>query len=177
MKKYVIRFVLIALITIPSLYVITKSEQFDWLVAKRLERIDKGSDNSSKLRFLAPLQVAEYTLKNSPIWGFGLGSSENVITENRSSFSYFKIFDGTPTSQINNGYAIMFISGGVLLFFVHIIYIISLFRYVNSRSNHLYIFFIAYPFFSGHYANILMWTIVYLIIHLRSSHNQEIQST
>jgi hypothetical protein len=172
-KKTLILSVVLIILTLPALYYFTKSESFQFLIAKRINRIDQGSDNSSKLRFLAPLQVAEFTLKNSPIWGFGLGSAEKTINANRSSFSYFKHFDGTPTSKINNVYAIILIAGGFTLLFIHFIFLYSIYKYVIPKSIHFYIFLLVFPIFSGHYANIFMWTIAYLIIHLKDDYQRE----
>ena len=148
---------------------LVNTEGYQKLVSKRLSRVSSGDDNSSKLRFLAPLQAAEFTMLDSPAFGFGIGTSESVIDENRSFFTLFELFDGEETTKVNNIYALIILYGGFFLIAVHFLLIYSLGRKINYENRPIYVLFLFFPFFSGFYVDIFFWFLVYFIRHTQNN--------
>ncbi|WP_370687646.1 O-antigen ligase family protein [Fulvivirga ligni] len=157
--------IIILLITISIL--LAQIDAFQSLIVKRLGSVQEGRDNSSKLRFLAPFEVMYFTLKSSPIFGFGFGNLANTLSRNSSSFQYQRIFDGAFTEKVNNIYAIICGSGGITFLLYHFYYLYkNVYSRIISGNSALFIMLLIYPFFSGHFVHIFYWYLIYLIRHI-----------
>jgi hypothetical protein len=118
-------------------------------------------DTSAVLRFFAPFELITNIIKSNPInLFFGVGDPRLFIKANFSQFELFYLWNGEPTYQVNNAYAVMFGMGGILL----ILSMVSNILFTRKKTHYLiYAYVLLFPFFSGHFVSIHFFFLVALI--------------
>lgn len=120
-----------------SLSILAFTTSIPDLIYSRFERVMSGNyDTSTKIRFVAPALITRKILKDSPLFGVGLGNTDYYLRKDYSSYDYLLKKDSTGKYLINTNIDnvwvnILFSSGlfgllGFLLLFLYRVMIGSL---------------------------------------------------
>lgn len=141
------------------------STEFGFLNNRITLFLNNEIDNSFILRFIAPMDIVQLALNHNPLVGVGFSNLDDFIVKNISILNKQRLFDGTITTSINNGYSILITSVG---YFGVLAFIWLFINAVKSNSNRrlgwLIPFIILYPFFSGYIIHVHLWFFIWLLL-------------
>jgi hypothetical protein len=142
----------------------------DNLIATRATATLNGTySQSTLLRFFAPIEFISFVFQERDVLSmlFGVGDPRIFIENFHANLSYFYIYDGSPTYELNNGYAVLFSLFGLVGVIFYCVFILLHWRNKYFVYN---TFFIFLPFFSGHFVSIfyLFFLLLYMTLNKRN---------
>ena len=129
------------------------------IVLSRINNILDGNYNQSTfLRFISPILVAtdfsNFGLMDF-VFGSGVGVIENFLSINQNTFGYLETYKGEFVPQVNNSFAVIFVTFGAWGLFLFLsVLIISMKRTQDPKTH---VLFILTLFFTGKVFSPIFW--------------------
>lgn len=124
--------------------------------------LDGNFSQSTYMRFFAPVEFINYLYHaNISSFLFGVSDPRLFIELNHSDFKYFYLWHGSPTYDLNNGYAVLWSLSGLIglgTFFTYMFY------FWKNKNFLLNVFVLLVPFFTGHFVSIIYWFYIFIFI-------------